>query len=366
MNLNKEINKLINLIDYLLRFNNNPNYLFSDYEFTDNDIIFTKKTNEYFESDDIKSFRNLLDNYISNMKKSDDYTTNELNEINNFLNKLSQKEFFTHICKEISTETDTFKQFIRTKLFDLTSVGKGNSINNTCAFEHIFLGEFDDNNEKGFHNWIQFYLNKELITKFNFFRKLKFDKLSIVDFGMVYDGKKKNLSSMILGIHPMIEICIYTLIYLYAFKNNLESFKFDFNDSICFQLYTVNGSFRTCYPLIKENTSNHLPSNHLPSNKLESKLADTESKLADTESKLADTESKLADTESKLTETNTKLTETNTKLTETNTKLTETNTKLTETNTKLTETNSKLTETNTKLTETNAKLKKIKLIVSEY
>jgi methyl-accepting chemotaxis protein len=382
MYLKKE--KLIDLINYLLLSNNNePNYLFSDYEFTDNDIKFTNKTNEYFESDDIKSFRNLLNNYISNMKQSDNYTNEELKEINNFLNKLSKKDFFKHICREISTDTDTFRKFIRNNLFNLTSVGKNNSINNTCAFEHIFLGEFYDDNEKGFHNWIQFYLKKNLINNFKFIKQINFDKLSIVEFGMRYDGKTKYRSSMIIGIHPMIEICIYTLIYLHAFSNNLESLNFDLNDSIRFQLYTVNvnKSFRTCYPLIKVNTSNNLPSNNLPSNnlpsnnlpsnntnqvknELESKLAKTESKLEETKSNLEETKSNLAKTESNLEETKSNLEETKSNLEETKSKLEETESNLEETKSNLEETKSKLAETKSKLEETESKLAEIKKIVS--
>jgi hypothetical protein len=264
MYLKKE--KLIDLINYLLLSNNNePNYLFSDYEFTDNDIKFTNKTNEYFESDDIKSFRNLLDNYISNMKQSDNYTNEELKEINNFLKKLSKKDFFKHICREISTDTDTFRKFIRNNLFNLTSVGKNNSINNTCAFEHIFLGEFYDDNEKGFHNWIQFYLKKNLINNFKFIKQINFDKLSIVEFGMRCDGKTKYRSSMIIGIHPMIEICIYALIYKWALTNNLQrlyhpqELEILLNKNIGYKLGTVvcdydnKISLRTCYPFIKKS-----------------------------------------------------------------------------------------------------------------
>jgi len=363
MKLTKE--KLINLIKQLISSNNNSDdYLFTKYEIKDSEFSFTNETNKYFNTPDMQSFINLLNNYNSNMKESDNYTDEENKEIDKFLCKLSEKDFFKYICTEISTEIDIFRKFIRDNLFNLTSVGKNN---NTCAFEHIFLGEFKDDNEKGFHNWIQFYSNKDLIKNFNLINQIKFDKLSIVDFGMIYDGKTKPRCSMIFGIHPMIEICIYTLIYIYAYSNGHKELKFDFDDSIGFQLYTVNNgeSFRTCYPFIKKTPPNNLPPNNLPpnnlppnnlppnnlppnnlppnnlppnnlppnnlpsnntkqvKNELETKLAETELKLAETELKLTKTKTKLAETELKLTKTETKLAETELKLTKTKTKLTE-------------------------------------------
>jgi hypothetical protein len=262
--------KLIVLIEKLLDTNNNDdNFLFSNYEITTDDIKFTNKTNKtktYFESDDMKSFINLLDNYKSDMDSPDNYTSKETEEINNFLNKLSNKDFFKHICREISTDTDTFRKFIRSTFFDLISVGNHNKFKNTCAFEHIFVGEFKYHEEKGFHNWVQLYLkkshNKITLHPNN---QIQLGKLSVVEFGMNYNKQTKHHCSMILGIHPMIEICIYALIYKWALTNNLQrlyhpqELEILLNKNIGYKLGTVvcdydnNISLRTCYPFIKKS-----------------------------------------------------------------------------------------------------------------
>ena len=79
INLTQE--KLINLINLLIKSNNNSgDYLFTEYEIKKSEISFTNKTKQYFETVDMVSFINLLNNYNSNMKESDNYTDEENEE----------------------------------------------------------------------------------------------------------------------------------------------------------------------------------------------------------------------------------------------------------------------------------------------
>ena len=46
-------------------------------------------------------------------------------------------------------------------LFDLWfGFFRRDAANDSSGFEHVFVGESDDNETKGFHNWIQFFIEE--------------------------------------------------------------------------------------------------------------------------------------------------------------------------------------------------------------
>ena len=89
----------------------------------------------------------------------------------------------------------------------------------------------------------------------------KFNDQSIINITFAVDKKKKKLTCFFLGLHPMIELAIYSAISFYCYVNNLNDFTTVITEptiqttptqisSISIRMCTINNLTRTCFFII--------------------------------------------------------------------------------------------------------------------
>jgi len=227
--------------------------------------------NNYLKLPEIEIFVRLLNNYHSDLSESESYDDNKKKEIQNFLDVLKNKRYFKNISEKYSITIDELIEITRHIFFDLyCSYNPKSKKLNTCAFEHIFVGENSKKTRKesGFHCWIQLFrkiLNKE-ITNFDIQQndkiindeyynnsygndKTKSNK-SIIQCSMKINSNEKKSDNIIIGIDPYIETCIYLLSYLYTKSINLDNYRLELSDLFCnidLMLSIYYDHFRTCF-----------------------------------------------------------------------------------------------------------------------
>jgi hypothetical protein len=267
-NLKSDIYNLL-LIDYGDNFTdyniqNSSDKIIIDYH--------REKFNNYLEMSDIKTFITLFSNYNSDTSIEEFYDEDKQSSINNFLNVLQNKSYFKNISVKYNINIDQLIYHVEHMFFDLYN-NTTNDILNTCAFEHIFIGETYGDKVLGFHSWIQLFkkINDNQISDLNIHKYINVinddklyssvnDKLyssvndkfnhTIINCSMKINSNMKKKDTIILGINPYIEVCIYLLIYLYTKQSNLQKYTLELSDvmiNIDFKLGIHHGYFRTCY-----------------------------------------------------------------------------------------------------------------------
>ena len=98
---------------------------------------------------------------------SEEYNQEELNKIDIFLEKVLEspqgetlKDF---LVQEINFQSKDNVENVKKFLFNMwfTLYGRDSRyIKDSCGFEHVFLGEVDDE-LSGYHNWIKFYIDQQ-------------------------------------------------------------------------------------------------------------------------------------------------------------------------------------------------------------
>ncbi|GFR44250.1 hypothetical protein Agub_g5452 [Astrephomene gubernaculifera] len=145
--------------------------------------------------------------------------------------------------------------------------------NDSCGFEHVFVGESKGDVIVGFHNWIQFYIEEGRghVDYLGYVRPRPAgrqvpdtadneDRLVSVQFS--WRGEEKSASTFFVGTSPEFELALYTLIFLcnpQQDKTFLELGPYDMN-VVCYRIRSKYGDkVATAYPeLLGEDPSNEL------------------------------------------------------------------------------------------------------------
>lgn len=107
-----------------------------------------------------------MDNYSSETGEQEEMTEDEIEEQWAFLDAICDTEVmkYTHqwlVSKELAPEDmDDFKEALNNIWFNMYGRSYGDRkkrIEDSSAFEHIFVGESRDGAILGFHNWLRFY-----------------------------------------------------------------------------------------------------------------------------------------------------------------------------------------------------------------
>lgn len=168
---------------------------------------FTILNEEIFESKGYKEFIDLFDNYLANRINKENDTDEEIKEIERFLDvifdDIRMKRIYEHFNDKFSSYFE-MRNFIRDIWFKISDNGYN------CLFEHVFIGEYSKNKVTGYHNWIKLYLDTKLNTiEINEFKESgALANNLMVEMKFIWEGKKKSLSSIILGISPILEFII--------------------------------------------------------------------------------------------------------------------------------------------------------------
>lgn len=249
---------------------------------TTHDPLFRSFDSAIFENrPTYKSFVALLDNYQPNVCSVEDNTSDETREAYTFLKACMATpvlKFCYSYCKskleeasEISegsakeppkrpfdTEED-FVELLYKIWFQLYSRSKGCGNENidsetgrdaievasvvenssekrragpkvygSSGFEHVFVGEIRNDKVIGFHNWIQLCLQEKAGNC-----KLKYRgktpkagsldpyKKRVLTYNLQWKGAEKPFGTSLLGVSPVFELALYTMVFLVGKKDNI-------------------------------------------------------------------------------------------------------------------------------------------------
>lgn len=168
-----------------------------------------------------KDFIKLLNNYNIYLKDKEEYTENELNEIDLFLENVLKSEsgkYMIDIIKFLKSKNTKkeIKEFLFEIWFEIYD-RKSNKVLDSCGFEHVFIGELYSKSQPGklggYHNWIKFYLDEEKgLTEY--YGYLIDSNLNIATIQLSHQEVFKKISGFFLGIDPYTEFCIFTVAFI--------------------------------------------------------------------------------------------------------------------------------------------------------
>lgn len=147
----------------------------------------------------------------------------------------------------------TFKSLLRTLWFSPYKRGKRE---NTCGFEHVFLGEKRGQKVLGLHNWLTLYL-REKSGEINYLGHIKQNRKPISAlYTIAFQWDKqctKYPARFLIGSSPEFDMALYTVVFLTANQRTPKQFRLEVslkhnNSRIAIQCYKVaQNKIGTCY-----------------------------------------------------------------------------------------------------------------------
>lgn len=187
--------------------------------------LFSYIDEDVFDRPTFKAFRNLLDNYNATLGFSDNYTKTERNEMDIFINAIKETQvmMYTHSFlvknKKAPASYDRFMAQVHTAWFTLY---RRKVDNDSSGFEHVFLGERDDEKKtvSGLHNWIQIAM-EEKSGKLDYKGKIRghnhyAEAEQFLTMQFEWCGQEKYVSSSLIGTSPEFEIALLTMCFFYG------------------------------------------------------------------------------------------------------------------------------------------------------
>ncbi|XP_071454124.1 endoribonuclease Arlr-like [Hetaerina americana] len=169
----------------------------------------------------ISRLRLLFNNFVPDVRKSENVTSIEKAEENNFLDAIldtpimeKTQSFLAH-KGYISHDRTIFKEALYDLWFSLYPRGKGEL--GSSGIEHVFLGELKNGKVSGFHNWV--FFNNEELQQFadylGFIQDVDLgSKGHVLKFTFKWRNTYKPVGTMFIGTSPELELALYTICYL--------------------------------------------------------------------------------------------------------------------------------------------------------
>jgi len=164
-----------------------------------------------------KRLRYLYNNYEESVKTSEDRTSFERREEQNFLTEIMKTNtmkttlMFLKAKGLFNKSEPEFKKLLTQLWFDIYS--RGQRIQSSSGFEHVFMGEKKDGKVQGFHNWAFFY-DQEQKHQVNYLGHTDVlrlgDHLKYLQFTFTWGREQKIFASFLLGSSPEFEMALYT------------------------------------------------------------------------------------------------------------------------------------------------------------
>ncbi|THD21457.1 Poly(U)-specific endoribonuclease [Fasciola hepatica] len=267
--LNSFLNELWTLDENRLQLNSELRVKQNDRKLFDIFSVWNKETKALFQKVQSKrleqptftKFIRLLDNYEMNVTAREYFTQEKMNETWDFLGAVMQTKVMQRTNDFLSTwglaptDPEQFKAmlfemwfaFDRPRDFSIFHPGKGQF----SSFEHVFVGELDNGNLLGFHNWLQLYrkeYEKEIrFTKFT--RKGCSNESPFIS--ITFDAPQWKVSKtgayFLLGTSPEFELAAYTAVFLFRVPGKLTAATCPIY-LICNRSYYRDWRPATCYP----------------------------------------------------------------------------------------------------------------------
>ncbi|KAG2447987.1 hypothetical protein HYH02_007016 [Chlamydomonas schloesseri] len=217
-------------------------------------------------------FYNLLDNYERETGVSEVETAQEKKEISDFLDACLRTKVMQYAHKYCAkrgvapADVAGFKKALQQMWFSFYR--RDGAGNDSCGFEHVFVGESKGEAITGFHNWIQFYIEEGRghVDYLGYVRPKHGrddadDEDRLISVQFAWKGEEKNVSTFFVGTSPEFELALYTMCFLCSEeeKTFLEIGPYDLN-IVCYRIRSKYGDkVATAYPdLIGEDPSNEL------------------------------------------------------------------------------------------------------------
>ncbi|XP_070763683.1 uridylate-specific endoribonuclease C [Enoplosus armatus] len=173
----------------------------------------------------VSRFKKLLDNYERSTGVTERVTTEELTEINLFLDAVLETDVMKRAHKYLvskgqsSSNLRQFKNQLRLIWFNLYHRQRNTGLD-SCGFEHVFVGETKSGTEIiGFHNWIQFYLQeKNSHLDYKGYKARDHDLPDqddhVLNLQFSWHGLVKPVGSAFIGTSPEFEMALFTVVFL--------------------------------------------------------------------------------------------------------------------------------------------------------
>ncbi|XP_037624226.1 poly(U)-specific endoribonuclease-C isoform X2 [Sebastes umbrosus] len=214
-------------------------------------------------------FMKLLDNYEMSTGVTERVTTEELTEMNLFLDAVLEtavmKRAHQYLVSKAKSSSNLrhFKNQLRLIWFHLYHRQRNTGLD-SCGFEHVFVGETKSGSEiTGFHNWVQFYL-QENSTHLDYkgYKARDHDLPDhddhVLNLQFSWHGLVKPVGSAFIGTSPEFEMAIFTIVFLI---NTERSTMVVVNIDQCqMELVVVRHgrSLSTAYPKLLSSNSRHI------------------------------------------------------------------------------------------------------------
>ncbi|XP_017334944.1 uridylate-specific endoribonuclease A [Ictalurus punctatus] len=167
------------------------------------------------------AFIALLDNYEKKTGVSENFSSAEVQEQENFLKQtmknteLGRELFSFFYTKGYYRSWEEFLYDLRMMWFGLYSRSSGSL--DSSGFEHIFLGEIKSGKVSGFHNWVRFYLQEKsrLLNYYSHSYDGPWTSYpDVLGMQFMWDGYYKQVGSALIGSSPEFDLAVFTLCYV--------------------------------------------------------------------------------------------------------------------------------------------------------
>nr|XP_046251198.1 uridylate-specific endoribonuclease C [Scatophagus argus] len=214
-------------------------------------------------------FIRLLDNYERSVGVAERVTTEELTEINLFLDAVLETEVMKRAHRYLVSKGKSnsnlrlFKSQLHLIWFHLYHRQRNTGLDSS-GFEHVFVGETKSGSEIiGFHNWLQFYLQeKGLHLDYKGYKARDHDLPDqddhVLNLQFSWHGLVKPVGSAFIGTSPEFEMALFTIVFL---LNTERSTTVLVNIDQCqMELVVIRHgrSLGTAYPKLLSSNSRHL------------------------------------------------------------------------------------------------------------
>lgn len=182
------------------------------------------------------AFCSLLDNYERTTGVAEKVTQQEQAEEMAFLNAVTATPPMQYVHQYlarknlVAVQVEEFKRQLHQMWFSPYS--RSNVRDDTCGFEHVFVGEVDEGKVVGFHNWIQFHF-EERAQRVNYLGYLlprgrqgegqvqADESERLISLQFAWGPERKEVSSIFIGTSPEFELALYTLCFVAGAEENI-------------------------------------------------------------------------------------------------------------------------------------------------
>jgi poly(U)-specific endoribonuclease len=224
-------NRLTPCVDYVLNVQRGK----KPYNKTDTapDPLFTSINKSVWTRPTYSAFHKLLDNYKFETGGTEIISGEHKTEIQQFLACImatGPMQFCHAYCHAknpnvIPKDSQEFTKLLHKIWFDLY---RRDGHADSSGFEHVFVGEVQDGQVSGFHNWIQFALQEEKgALDYRGYIKPKSSSDAMADSNdhlltlqFQWNGVEKFVGTSFIGTSPEFEFALYTMCFLVGEQDN--------------------------------------------------------------------------------------------------------------------------------------------------